>query len=69
MASFKAIELNIQTGTPTGRVEYYTAKNKKEAGRKLLYMRKLKSKRCRLGPTGLVVACGVTAWVLSRKKA
>lgn len=67
MPLFRAVELAVDTGDLTGRVEYYQARGKKAAAKKLLYTRRLKNGRCRLGPTGLVVSCGKTAWVIMKR--
>lgn len=68
MPSFKAIELFVESGEPTGKVEHYTARNKKEAARKVLYTRRLKQGRCRIGATGLVISCSNDkAWVLMKE--
>lgn len=64
MATFKAIEMSLSKGEPTGRVELYTARNVKAAAKKVLYTRRLKSGRCKLGPTGRVVNCGDKVWVV-----
>lgn len=67
MPLFKAVELAVETADPTGRVEYYRARGKKAAAKKLLYTRRLKNGRCRLGPTGLAVSCGKMAWVIIKR--
>ncbi|MCI0563913.1 MAG: hypothetical protein MN733_36020 [Nitrososphaera sp.] len=67
MPLFRAIELSVDSADPTGRVEYYQARGKKAAAKKLLYTRRLQDGRCKLGPTGLVVSCGKTAWVIIKR--
>jgi hypothetical protein len=65
---FRAVQVEISTGRETGKVESYRARGKRDAAAKLLYTRRLKHARCRLGPTGLVAACGDgTAWVITRR--
>lgn len=67
MARFKAVQVRIETADPTGRVEYYQARGKKDAAKKVLYTRRLKDGRCKLGPTGLVVSCSDgMAWVIMK---
>lgn len=70
MPLFKAVQIEIDSGKSTGRKEWYFAKNSKDAARQLLYTRKLKHSKCKLGPTGRVVAnCGDgTSWVITRQK-
>lgn len=66
---YKAVQLEVKTGEPTGRLEHYVARGKKEAAKRLLYTRRIKNGRCRLGPTGLVVSCvDGTAWVIIKEK-
>lgn len=60
---FLAVEMDVETGERTGRVEVYRARTAGEAAKKVLYTRRLKDGRCRLGPTGRVVDCGSRAWV------
>lgn len=65
MARYKAVQMNVETGAPTGAVETYVARGRKEAVRKVLYTRRLRSRACRLGPTGSVVRCpDGTAWAV-----
>lgn len=66
--AFWAVEMDLNTGKPTGREEVYLARNAKEAGRMLLSTRRLSDGRCRLGPTRKVVACGARAWVTLPEK-
>lgn len=68
MLTFKAIEIQTDSARPTGKIELYLARGKKEAASKLLYTRRLKNRNCKLGPTGLVVSCGTTAWVLTSSR-
>jgi hypothetical protein len=65
---FLAVEMDLDTGKPTGRREIYLARNAKEAGKSLLHTRRLTDGGCRLGPTGLVVTCGSRVWVTLPKK-
>lgn len=70
MAMFRAVQLVVDTGKPTGRVEWYLAHGVKDAGKMLLYTRRLKNARCRLGPTRRVVSCpDGTAWVVVAERA
>jgi hypothetical protein len=65
---FRAVQVEVKTGRETGKVESYRARGKQAAARKLLYTRRLKDARCRLGPTGLVATCADgTAWVITRR--
>jgi hypothetical protein len=68
MSIFRAVQVRIETADPTGRVEYYQARGKKDAAKKLLYTRRVKDGRCKLGPTGLVVSCpDGMAWVITKR--
>jgi hypothetical protein len=66
---FQVVQITIETAERTGKAEYYLARGKKDAARKLLYRRRVKDGRCRLGPTGLVVSCpDGTAWVITKRQ-
>lgn len=68
MPMFRVVQITIETAERTGRSESYVARGKKEVARKLLYTRRVKDGRCRLGPTGLVVSCpDGTAWVITKR--
>lgn len=60
--SFIAVEMDPNTGRETGRVETYMAETAKGAAQSLLYTKRLKDGRARLGPTGLVVFTKGKAW-------
>ncbi len=70
MPLFMAVQIETDTGRQTGRKEAYLARNAQDAARQLLYTRKLKHSKCKLGRTGRVVAnCGDgTSWVITWKK-
>lgn len=68
MPMFKVVQITIETAERTGRSKYYVARGKKDADRKVLYTRRVKDGRCRLGPTGLVISCpDGTAWVITKR--
>lgn len=63
--AFEAVEMNIDTGKKTGRVETYVAANRDEATEHLLYTRRLKNGRWQR--SGHTVFLGSTAWVLPKQ--
>ena len=56
--SFRASEFDVETGEPTGRVEYYQADTIHDAVESVLYTRQLSNGRAEVGPTGRVVHVG-----------
>jgi hypothetical protein len=70
MPIFKASQFDSETGKPTGKVEFYLARGKNDALKKVLYTRRLKDARCRVTPTGfpLVICPGRGVWVVTAEK-
>lgn len=69
MPTFMAFEFDSEKCEPTGKVEYYLARGKKDALRMVLYTRQLKDRRCRSSARGLpIVHCPSASWAVVREK-
>lgn len=63
---WKALEMSLLSGQPTGREEEYLARSPQEAAKMVLYQRRLSDRSWRLSPTKLVVSrpTGDKAWII-----
>jgi len=66
--TFRAVEMNVDRGEPTGRVEYYTARDLPEAVQRVLYTKSLKRRGCVIGRSGRTVICGNLTYVVKPEK-
>jgi hypothetical protein len=62
--AFRAIEMDVERGEPTGRVEYYTARDLPGAVQRVLYTKSFKHRGCTVGRSGRTVICGNLTYVV-----
>jgi FtsP/CotA-like multicopper oxidase with cupredoxin domain len=62
--SFNAVEMDVNTGEPTGRIETYLAPDRRRAAGFCFYTHHLSNGNVKLGMSGLTVIDGDKTWVV-----